>query len=58
MEKRIFWRAAISLSSTHFLVEGEVMAIGMVEIDLAKSVFAVHGVDELTRRAIFWRPGV
>jgi transposase len=28
-------------------MEGEVMAIVTVGIDLAKNVFAVHGVDEL-----------
>jgi hypothetical protein len=33
-------------SSTHLFLEGEVMAIVTVGIDLAKNVFAVHGVDE------------
>ena len=32
------------VSSTHF--KGEILAIVTVGIDLAKSVFAVHGVDE------------
>jgi hypothetical protein len=33
-----------NFSSTH--LRGEIMAIVTVGIDLAKSVFAVHGVDE------------
>jgi transposase len=33
-----------NFSSTH--LEGEIMAIVTVGIDLAKNVFAVHGVDE------------
>ena len=41
--------------STHF--EGEVMAILHVGIDLAKNVFAVHGVDEHGKPALV-RPSV
>jgi hypothetical protein len=33
-----------NFSSTHW--RGEIMAIVTVGIDLAKNVFAVHGVDE------------
>jgi transposase len=43
------------VSSTHF--EGEVMAILYVGIDLAKNVFAVHGVDEHGKPALV-RPSV
>lgn len=50
MERQIF-------SSTHFLLEGEVMAIVTVGIDLAKSVFAVHGIDEGGKPALV-RPEV
>ena len=38
-------------------LEGEVMAIVTVGIDLAKSVFAVHGVDETGKPALV-RPEV
>jgi transposase len=40
-----------------FLLEGEIMAIVTVGIDLAKNVFAVHGVDE-TGKAVLVRPEV
>ena len=43
------------LSSTH--LEGEVMAILYVGIDLAKNVFAVHGVDE-HGKGVLVRPSV
>jgi hypothetical protein len=39
-----------NFSSTH--VEGEIMAIVTVGIDLAKNVFAVHGVDESGKPAL------
>ena len=39
------------------LLEGEIMAIVTVGIDLAKNVFAVHGVDE-AGKATFVRPEV
>ena len=35
-------------SSTH--LEGEIVAIVPVGIDLAKNVFAAHGVDETGKR--------
>jgi hypothetical protein len=38
-------------------MEGEVMAIVTVGIDLAKNVFAVHGVDELGKPVLV-RPEV
>jgi transposase len=50
MEKQI-------CSSTHLFLEGEVMAIVTVGIDLAKNVFAVHGVDESGNLALV-RPDV
>jgi len=50
MERQIF-------SSTHFLLEGEVVTIVTVGIDLAKSVFAVHGIDEGGKPALV-RPEV
>jgi hypothetical protein len=34
------------------LLEGEIMAIVTVGIDLAKNVFAVHGVDEAGKAAL------
>jgi hypothetical protein len=37
------------------LLEGEIMVIVTVGIDLAKNVFAVHGVDE-TGKAVLVRP--
>jgi transposase len=39
-----------NFSSTH--LEGEIMAIVTVGIDLAKNVFAVHGVDETGKPAL------
>jgi hypothetical protein len=39
--------------STH--LEGEIMAIVTVGVDLAKNVFAVHGVDE-SGKAVLMRP--
>jgi transposase len=39
------------------LVEGEIMTIVTVGIDLAKNVFAVHGVDE-TGKPVLVRPEV
>jgi transposase len=44
-----------NFSSTH--LEGEIMAIVTVGIDLAKNVFAVHGVDETGKPALV-RPEV
>jgi transposase len=45
-------------AKTHLLIrKGEVMAILFVGIDLAKSVFAVHGVDEAGKVAL-QRPAV
>ena len=44
-------------SSTHLFLEREVMAIVTVGIDLAKKVFAVHGVDETGKPALV-RPEV
>jgi transposase len=44
-----------NLSSTH--LRGEIMAIVTVGIDLAKNVFAVHGVDEAGKPALV-RPEV
>ena len=44
-----------NFSSTH--LEGEIMAIVTVGIDLAKNVFAVHGVDE-SGKSILIRPSV
>jgi hypothetical protein len=41
-------------SSTH--LEGEVVAIVCVGIDLAKNVFAVHGVEHLGRRFVSINP--
>jgi transposase len=41
----------------NYLLEGEIMTIVTVGIDLAKSVFAVHGVDE-TGKAVLVRPEV
>jgi hypothetical protein len=37
-------------------MEGEVMAIVTVGIDLPKNVFAVHGVDELSKPALMCSP--
>jgi transposase len=48
MERQIF-------SSTHFIPEGEVMAIVTVGIDLAKNVFAVHAVDEFGKPVLVRR---
>jgi transposase len=48
MERQIF-------SSTH--LRGEIMAIVTVGIDLAKNVFAVHGVDE-AGKPLWVRPQV
>jgi transposase len=44
-----------NFSSTH--LEGEIMAIVTVGIDLAKNIFAVHGVDETGKPALV-RPEV
>jgi transposase len=44
-----------NFSSTH--LRGEIMAIVTVGIDLAKNVFAVHGVDE-TGKPVLVRPEV
>jgi transposase len=44
-----------NFSSTH--LRGEIMAIVTVGIDLAKNVFAVHGVDE-TGKAVLVHPEV
>jgi transposase len=46
MERQIF-------SSTH--LRGEIVAIVTVGIDLAKNVFAVHGMDE-TGKPVLVRP--
>jgi transposase len=47
-----------NFSSTHlFLGRGSLMAIVTVGIDLAKNVFAVHGVDEAGKPALV-RPSV
>jgi transposase len=40
-----------------YLLEGEIMVIVTVGIDLAKNVFAVHGVDE-TGNPVLVRPEV
>jgi transposase len=45
------------MEANHFLLEGEVMAIVTVGMDLAKSVFAVHGIDEGGKPALV-RPEV
>jgi transposase len=42
-----------TFSSTH--LEGESMAIVTVGVDLAKNVFAVHGVDETGKPALVSR---
>jgi len=55
MEKQIFWRAAIALSSTHLI--WEMMTIVTVEIDPAKSFSAAHSVDETGKPALV-RPEV
>ena len=39
-------------SSTHLLLEREVLGIVTVGIDLAKSVFAVHGIAEGDKPAL------
>jgi transposase len=44
------WKVALFINS--LLLEGEVMTIVTVGIDLAKNVFAVHGVDESGKPAL------
>jgi transposase len=44
-----------NFSSTH--LRGEILAIVTVGIDLAKNVFAVHGVDA-TGKPVLLRPSV
>jgi hypothetical protein len=44
-------------SSTHLLSKGEIIAIVIVGIDLAKNVFAVNDVDEAGKPALV-RPEV
>jgi hypothetical protein len=57
MERQIFWHAAISLSSTNVFIGGGIRTIVTVEIDLAKNVFAVHGVDA-TGKPVLLKPKV
>jgi hypothetical protein len=35
-----------NFSSTHFLLEGKITAIVTIGFDLAKNIFAVHGIAE------------